>query len=515
MHDPYSIDDAAGDSPQLPPPADTNVARPRKRGFARLSWSVILIILGALIVRANLNEGPGEAAQQERLQEIEFDIQARCLIGTAYFEPASRLKVYDQARPLDHGSWEQRLRFVVLAGELAGPEEAVSKARTLRDKLMREGNDRQKELAKLLLALYRDYAGGDYHASSLSEDNRAFLQAQLPWFGELALHPPLEVVNRPGLPAVGGAALLVLEDAQFERAGREKVLEPALTAFGAIIGAVGGICFLSFAGFVGLLIFLILLARRQVTGGLACGSDHGGIYAETFALYLLVFGGLSFLVHVLPLEIPILVKASLAAPLSLVVVGWPVLRGVPWSQVRQDIGWTPGRSPALEPAMGLACYLLSLPIVLLGVVLTFILMAFRNQLAPGLEAALAQHQPIHPIVEFIVNGSAADRVLVFIDACILAPIVEETMFRGVLYRHLRELSYTWPWLGSVIFSGTVVSFMFAAIHPQGLVAVPVLMALAYGFTIAREWRGSLIPCMVGHALNNGLVLSVVMLLMGK
>ncbi len=129
--------------------------------------------------------------------------------------------------------------------------------------------------------------------------------------------------------------------------------------------------------------------------------------------------------------------------------------------------------------------------------------------------ALAQQEPIHPIVEFLVNGSVLDRVIVFIDACILAPIVEETMFRGVLYRHLRELSQRWAWFWSVVFSGTIVSFLFAVIHPQGLIAVPVLMALAYGFTIAREWRGTLIPSMVGHALNNGLVVLFVILLMGR
>jgi len=40
------------------------------------------------------------------------------------------------------------------------------------------------------------------------------------------------------------------------------------------------------------------------------------------------------------------------------------------------------------------------------------------------------------------------------------------MFRGVLYRHLRELSHPWPWIWSVVFSGTAVSFIFAVIHPR-------------------------------------------------
>jgi membrane protease YdiL (CAAX protease family) len=53
--------------------------------------------------------------------------------------------------------------------------------------------------------------------------------------------------------------------------------------------------------------------------------------------------------------------------------------------------------------------------------------------------------------------------------------------------------------------------VFAVVHPQGLIAVPVLMGLALGFTLAREWRGSLVPGMVAHSLNNGLVTLLILL----
>ena len=298
-------------------------------------------------------------------------------------------------------------------------------------------------------------------------------------------------------------------------ARRAEVLEPAFSAFAAILWALGSVGILACGGFIGLVVFIVLLIQRKLTGGVRVGSNYGGVYAETFALFLMLFIGLSFLLHWVTWPIAPLIKSSLVPLGSLLAVVWPVVRGLSWAQVREDIGWNLGRSPALEPALGVACYILALPIVLIGFVLTLVLMALRNQLDGLGVGALAQHEPIHPIIEFLVNGSAMDRVLVFIDACILAPIVEETMFRGVLYRHLRELSRRWAWFWSVIFSGTIVSFLFAVIHPQGLVAVPVLMALAYGFTIAREWRGSLIPSMVGHALNNGLVVLFVILMMGK
>jgi membrane protease YdiL (CAAX protease family) len=48
----------------------------------------------------------------------------------------------------------------------------------------------------------------------------------------------------------------------------------------------------------------------------------------------------------------------------------------------------------------------------------------------------------------------------------------------------------------------VVSFLFAVIHPQGFLAVPPLMSLALAFTLMREWRGTLLPPMIAHGINN-------------
>jgi hypothetical protein len=40
------------------------------------------------------------------------------------------------------------------------------------------------------------------------------------------------------------------------------------------------------------------------------------------------------------------------------------------------------------------------------------------------------------------------------------------------------------------------------------------MALAIGMTIMREWRGSLVPSVVIHAVNNGLVMTLLMVCLG-
>ena len=156
---------------------------------------------------------------------------------------------------------------------------------------------------------------------------------------------------------------------------------------------------------------------------------------------------------------------------------------------------------------------MTLPLLGITVIITAAMMAARG-------GALGAHpennfgpidQPSHPIIDYLARGNWWTWVQVMIVACILAPIVEETMFRGVLYRNLREMTNRWAFTLSFLSSALLASFIFAVIHPQGLIFVPLLMALAFGFSILREWRGSLIAPMVGHAIQNGLVTTLVFL----
>jgi membrane protease YdiL (CAAX protease family) len=45
-------------------------------------------------------------------------------------------------------------------------------------------------------------------------------------------------------------------------------------------------------------------------------------------------------------------------------------------------------------------------------------------------------------------------------------------------------------------------------------AVPALMALGFIFAMLREWRGSLIAPITAHALNNGMVVTALLILFG-
>ena len=107
------------------------------------------------------------------------------------------------------------------------------------------------------------------------------------------------------------------------------------------------------------------------------------------------------------------------------------------------------------------------------------------------------------------------RVLIIILAAIAAPIVEETIFRGVLYRQLRTSSKSFNHAISILGSVLIVSFLFAAIHPQGWIAIPALMGIAIGMNLMREWRGTVIPSMVVHGVSNGLVTSMMLIFLSN
>jgi membrane protease YdiL (CAAX protease family) len=195
--------------------------------------------------------------------------------------------------------------------------------------------------------------------------------------------------------------------------------------------------------------------------------------------------------------------------LSLGVLIWPRVRGIPFHQLRQDIGWTLGRQPAAEPAAGVASYIMAMPLLLAGMLAVLLLTYLQNQYlksGQGPDDFSSPNNSSHPVVLYLVRGNWALWLQVFFLGSVVAPVVEETMFRGVLYRHLRELTSGLDRVASLLFSALLSSFIFAIIHPQGVLAVPALMALACGFVLAREWRGTLIPAMVAHGLNNAVVM---------
>jgi membrane protease YdiL (CAAX protease family) len=478
-----------------PPPA---IVDPPRIGRPRLAWGAIVVLV-AVLMGVQLSRGTsGQNTALNRARMLLLRMQAQYLVGAEDLFKKTDGKVNAQVTAFNTGPVEQRWRFIVLVGELSGPDAALHELHHLDEALARnhiELTEQQRSVDDVLRRAYQDYTQKEWAAPSVSETDRLDLRRELGWFGQLAL-----------APATGR-----------DKAEREQVLRPALRTMKVLLALFAAFVLLGLGGAVGLLILVIALASRKLQGGLRTGSPCGAVYAETFALWLGLTLALNFAVFWWPWPNSRFLMLGCADLLSLTALVWPLLRGVSWRQVRRDIGWTAGRQPALEPMIGAGGYALTIPLLLLGLLLTALLVQLRARwTGPGnpVDDFGPSRQLAHPLIAFLATGGWWERVQVLLVAAVVAPLVEETMFRGVLYRHLREASCRLGFAASVLGSAVLVSLIFAAIHPQGLAAIPPLMALALGFNLLREWRGTLLPSMVAHAINNGVLLLVFLFTLG-
>jgi membrane protease YdiL (CAAX protease family) len=471
----------------------------RRRGQPLLAWLVILALV-ALVVWSQFRRSaqePNEADSAHR--HLLLELQARILVGTAAFQGKSAREAdpTKQVEALNHGSGFQRLAAAVIAGELLGPDAARGQLAALPAHVVSGWTPEEVKLRNILLRLYKDYAAASWTAPSLDDAERAMLREELGWFGELALAPP----------------------AGPDEAARAAVLAPARrVALVAIIVGVGFVV-VAAAGLIALFLWLVFLSSGRLRTRFQTGSPAGPIYAETFALWMALFAGLSLLVRWLHLAEYGILLVGLPVLGSLLALAWPVFRGYTWRQVRQEIGLTwragdvspPVTARLAELAFGLVTYAMALPLLVVGLLVMLLLMRLQHSL--GAAGPVDPSDLRHPIVDVLLQANGWQRAQLFILACVLAPLVEETMFRGVLYRHLREGTCQLSARASALLSATVVSFLFAVIHPQGFLGIPALMALAYAFALAREWRGTLLPAMIAHGLNNGVAFTIFLLFM--
>jgi membrane protease YdiL (CAAX protease family) len=176
---------------------------------------------------------------------------------------------------------------------------------------------------------------------------------------------------------------------------------------------------------------------------------------------------------------------------------------MPWSELRRELGLTTGAGIVRETAWGVVAWCMAIPMVLVGIVISLIL----GWLLGG-DISSARH----PLQEGLRSSSAGGIVIWYLVAAVVAPLLEEIVFRGGLYRGLRGGTSGLPLPVSMVVSALLSSLVFAAIHPQGILFVPILGALAMSFCLVRELRGSLVAPMVGHALNNGLIVTLNLML---
>ena len=486
---------------------------PTRRGQSLVAWIVIVIVCVAILTVQPVGPEPTAAGGGETIELVLMELQSKYLIGASRLPTMQPGLLYSQAHTvLNVGTVEQRQRFIIVANELAGPEQARQALEKL-DELLAdppvgdpvELTEDEASLRRILFVLYppltdeesttdddplQDKEPVPATVTTLSEDDQRLLVDHLGWFGELALAPP------------------GIED----RSRRDAVLAPASTVAIAMFVLVALAVLVGAGGFVGLVIVLVLVMLKTIRGGVASGRGAHGIYAETFAVWMVLFIALQLLLAEAPvapgLRMPLTIVAFFV---SLIALLWPVLRGVSWHDVRHDIGWTLGRRPLLEPLFAFGGYAMTLPLLAVGVALMLMLIFLQQTFAAPPSTFAPAGPPAHPIILDLAGAAWWPKVQILFLAAVAAPIVEETMFRGVLYRHLRGGTAGAGMALSVLLSTTINAFIFAIIHPQGWVAVPALMSLAFGFALVREWRDTVLPSMIMHSINNGVLITVMII----
>jgi uncharacterized protein len=147
-----------------------------------------------------------------------------------------------------------------------------------------------------------------------------------------------------------------------------------------------------------------------------------------------------------------------------------------WSAI--DWGWEWGQAKRLLTCVGL------------GMLLFFF--------GAGLAKLLGGDKPTQ--LEQIINSSLAARYMISFLAVFTAPLVEELIYRGVLYAPLQRLVGV---RGAVV----IVLILFTMIHvPQylpnfGVIAAVALLSVV--LTIVRAYTNRLLPCVIIHLVFNG------------
>jgi membrane protease YdiL (CAAX protease family) len=102
----------------------------------------------------------------------------------------------------------------------------------------------------------------------------------------------------------------------------------------------------------------------------------------------------------------------------------------------------------------------------------------------------------------VVQGDYFGQIMLFVAAAIIAPIGEEIFFRGYVFNALRQD------LGpviAIILSAVVFSLVHFGGATEGVIAL--LIPILFGgilLALASHLTESLVPCIIAHAMNNGL-----------
>lgn len=233
-------------------------------------------------------------------------------------------------------------------------------------------------------------------------------------------------------------------------------------------------------------------------------ATPGSVWLETVAVFFALFLGVKLavagLAGALNWSNDIATGALLGGQwLVALAIFWPIVRGMPFGRWKTEIGWSAPRGVLKEIGAGICGYLACLPVyfgaAIIIVTITFIVSHLFDTGDP---------QPAgNRLTQVLEGGAPWELVLIFTLATVWAPIVEESIFRGCLFRHFRRRF-------GLILAALGSAAVFAVLHGYLVQQLFMVATLGFWFALMREWRGGIIATVTAHAIHNGFVLTIVL-----
>lgn len=478
----------ASPAPHTHPPRDGRSADPGSRSAAGLAWICLIVLL---VVVAALQQGAGSAAKghaggavaavDDPEDDPNFMIAKIAVRLHAAMPPPGTggaapdpLDPFVQMMETAAHTNASKLRLASVVAELKGVPAATERLDKLEADLPADATLRAD------VAAFRALLTGPTGAKPDTEALRA-LTKRHGFFASLA-------------------AMQELPDTDPARA-KLKAQGNVLVAVFVLLGCVVALAVLT--GFGLFITALVLAATRRLRFAHAMPAPGGSLGVEMaavfFGAFLLLKAGTLTVSHFAGKENA--VWFSFIAQWVLIgVIAWPRLRGMNWANARQSLGLHSGRGVFREVGSGVVGYLACLPILLTGAVITLIAMLIREAVRKAMN--LPESGPAgNPIFDLVSGIGGLQLVILVALAVLWAPLVEETVFRGGLFRQIGSRT---NWM----FAAGASALVFALGHAYDLVLLFPVFALGFSFALIRQWRASLIASMTAHFIHNSFVMTV-------
>lgn len=248
--------------------------------------------------------------------------------------------------------------------------------------------------------------------------------------------------------------------------------------------------FLVWAGSVALLIFvpLIVAIPYIAYNWIAIGPPTAEALANDKTLLFLSIVGI-LPTHLLTL---LLVWMYVTGVLRAFVL--LVLREISLRELRQYVA-TAARRPFFK-TLGFEWPKNFSPVVttVLGVLLAFVLLFIGWAVTQALGGNKTQ-------LDLLIESSMPARFATAFVAVLTAPLIEELIYRGVVYSALERAA-------GVAIAVVVVSLLFAGVHVfqywNNIGVITIITLLSFALTLARAYSGSVLPPFIIHLVFNGI-----------